>query len=322
MTFMEKYGATLELPVVVSPMFLVSGTDLVIASCKAGVVGTFPALNHRSTADLDQALTDVETALATTAAERGKPMPPYGVNLILHGSNPRLADDLAVCVAHKVPLLITSLGINPDLIAQVHGYGGYVFHDVTTLKHARKAAAAGVDGLILVCAGAGGHAGAISPFALLPEVRGFYQGTVLLAGAMSEGKAIAAAEIMGADLAYLGTRFIATQESAAHDPYRQMLVDGTSSDIVYTDAISGVSANFLRASIIERGRDPDNLVKPTDGFKPAVIRNETEARAWKHIWSAGQGIGVINDIPTVQALVDRMKTERGEALAKASALRA
>lgn len=320
MTFLEKFGDMLELPLIVSPMFLVSGTELVIECCKAGVVGTFPALNHRTSEAFEQALQTIGATLAAPSLERAPA--PFGVNLILHHTNPRLRDDLDLCDRHKVPLLITSLGINAELVERVHDYGGLVFHDVTTLRHARKAAEAGVDGLILVCAGAGGHAGTISPFALLPEVRKFYQGTIILAGAISDGRAIAASRILGADMVYVGTRFIATQESAASDDYKEMLLKGTSSDVVYTSAISGVSGNFLRASIVERGLDPDNLVPPSDGFKPAVVRAETEARAWKHIWSAGQGIGTVHDVPSVAELVDRLKAEQREALRDLSAIAA
>src|SRR5690349_2584696 len=275
----------LRLPVVAAPMFLVSGPALVIAASKAGVLGTFPALNQRSSDGFDDWLAEIESNLA------GEPEgAPYGVNLIVHRSNPRVETDLALCVKHKVPVVITSLGAVADLVDEVHGYGGVVFHDVINRRHAEKAAEAGVDGLILVSAGAGGHAGTYNPFAFLPEIRCFFKKTILLAGSISDGRGVAAARMLGADLAYLGTRFIATKESLAADGFKEMIVAGKAADIVYTPAISGIHGNFLKESIRAVGLDPDALPTNGAGYKAKV--NE-EQKAWKHVWSAGQGVGSI-----------------------------
>lgn len=321
----------LVLPAIAAPMFLVSGPRLAIAACRAGIVGTFPALNQRSSTGFEAWLVEIEDALRE-APER--PLAPHGVNLIVHKSNPRVAADLALCVKHKVPLVITSLGAVADLVDEVHGYGGLVFHDITTLRHAEKAAAAGVDGLILVSAGAGGHAGSLSPFALLPEVRRIFAGTIVLAGAISSGRAIAAARMLGADLAYLGTRFIATEESLAADAFKAMIVAGKAADVVYTAAISGIPGSFLKASLRAVGLDPDNLPAKPGGYKAKVgaeiadgagdatgrSKGEAggahaeEAKAWKHVWSAGQGIGSIEDVPSTAALVARLAREYRAAL--------
>lgn len=311
------FAGRLDLPVLVSPMFLVSGPDLVISACRAGLIGSFPALNHRTSEGLEEALARISEATRRPRPTGGAPAP-YAVNLILHQSNPRLETDFELCLKYETPLLITSLGIRPDLIRRVHEKGGLVFHDVTTLRHARKAAEAGVDGLILVCAGAGGHAGVLSPFAFLSEVRRIFDGIIVLAGAITDGRGIAAARILGADLAYMGTRFIATQESSAPDEYKQMLLAGESADVIYTSAVSGVPGNFLRPSIRDRGLDPDNLTPPQEGFRPTITRVESEAKAWKHIWSAGQGIGAIDDLPPVGALVERLAGEYKAALHEAT----
>jgi nitronate monooxygenase len=290
-------------------MFLVSGPDLVVATCKTGVLGSFPALNQRTTEGFDEWLTEIESRLSPNDA-------PYGVNLIVHNTNPRLEADLKVCEAHKVPLVITSLGALADLVDRVHAYGGLVFHDVTTLRHAKKAAEAGVDGLILVCAGAGGHAGVLSPFAMVPEVRAFFDGTIILAGCISDGQGVAAAETMGADLAYLGTRFISVQESMAPPEYKAMLCDSAAADIVYTPAISGVPASFLRQSLINAGLDPDNL--PTKKDINMGEELDSESKAWKNIWSAGQGVGSISDVPTTAELVDRLAREYRAAIERSA----
>lgn len=303
--------ARLRLPVICSPMFLVSGPDLVIAACKAGVVGTFPSLNQRTSEGLAAWLDQIGTTLADDPQAA-----PYGVNLIVHESNPRLEDDLELCIAHRVPLIITSLGVRPGLVRRVQAYGGLVFHDVTTVRHARKAIEAKVDGLILVCAGAGGHSGTLSPFAFLPEVRALFDGPIVLGGAISSGAAIAAARVLGADLAYLGTRLIATQESMAVAEFKQMILDGTAADVVYTPAITGVSGNFLRASLRAVGLDPDNLPAPSAEFKTRhrdAGNEEKGVKAWKQIWSAGQGIGSIDDIPAVAELVERLEAEYRQA---------
>ena len=305
----ESFAGRLRLPVVAAPMFLASGPDLVTACCKAGIVGTFPALNQRTTEGFAAWLDTIAERLSPTDA-------PFGVNLIVHKTNPRVQPDLEEVVRHKVPLVITSLGAAREVVQAVHSYGGLVFHDVIGLKHAAKAAEAGVDGLILVAAGAGGHAGTLSPFAIVPEVRAFFGGTILLAGAISRGEQIAAARLMGADLAYMGTRFIATRECQASEDYKAMLVEARAADIVYTPAISGVNANFLRQSIAAAGLDPDNL--PTKHGMD--MSGGSEARAWKNVWSAGQGVGSIDDVPTVAELARRLEEEYQEALARAGRL--
>jgi nitronate monooxygenase len=289
-------------------MFLVSGPDLVVETCRAGAVGTFPALNQRTAEGYEAWLRDIEGRLGPEAA-------PFGVNLIVHRTNQRLQQDLGITVAHKVPLVITSLGAVSDVVDAVHSYGGVVFHDVINLRHAEKALEAGVDGLIAVSAGAGGHAGALSPFAFLADLRRLTDRTLILAGAISTGRDIAAARLLGADLAYLGTRFIATRESVADEGYKQMLVASAAKDVVYTPAISGVYANFLRPSIAAAGLDPDNL--PAG----AKLDLNAERKAWKHIWSAGQGTGAIADIPPAGELCARLKREYEEALAAAPDLR-
>jgi nitronate monooxygenase len=326
MPFPASLQGKLALPAIAAPMFLVSGPELVVAACRAGVIGTFPALNQRSSEGFEGWLTSIGDALRAAEAEREgtdrPPVAPYGVNLIVHRSNPRVQTDLELCIKHKVPLVITSLGAVADLVQAVHRYGGLVFHDVTTLRHAEKAAEAGVDGLILVCAGAGGHAGTLSPFALLPEVRRIFKGTIVLAGALSDGRSIAAARLLGADLAYLGTRFIATRESMAPPEYKQMILDGAAADIVYTSAISGIPGSFLRPSIRAAGLDPDDLPVKPGGYKAKAGGEgggshtaESEAKAWKAVWSAGQGIGSITDIPSVSDLVRRLRQEYAEAKA-------
>ena len=297
----------LALPVVAAPMFLVSGTEIVIACCKAGIVGTFPALNQRSSDGLEKWLEIISQNLTDKDA-------PYGVNLIVHKTNPRVQPDLDICIKYKVPLIITSLGAIADLVDEVHSYGGVVFHDVTTVRHAQKAAEAGCDGLILVCAGAGGHAGTINPFALLPEIRNFFKGTILLAGSISDGRSIAAAQMLGADLAYLGTRFIATHESKAPDAFKEMLVNSSAKDIMYTPAISGIPGNFLRPSLEVAGFDPDKLpIKKADQAEFGEQMQE-ERKAWRDVWSAGQGVGQIDDIPNAQDLVERLKEEYATAI--------
>jgi len=290
------FAGRLALPAIVSPMFLISGPALVTACCKAGLIGTFPALNQRTTEGYEAWLDEIEGALAPNDA-------PYGVNLIVHGSNTRLKADLEVTVRRRVPLVITSLGAVKDVVDAVHSYGGLVFHDVINRRHAEKAAEAGVDGIIAVSAGAGGHAGTMSPFALVSEIRQVFSGTVILAGSMSTGAHVAAARAMGADLAYMGTRFIATEESLADRGFKEMIVASSAADILYTPAISGVNANFLIPSIKAAGLDPKNL--PAHG----KMDMGSEAKAWKTVWSAGQGVGAITDAPSVADLVARMKAE-------------
>ncbi|MCI5076081.1 nitronate monooxygenase family protein [Oricola sp.] len=288
----------LRLPAISAPMFLTSGPDLVVEVCRSGILGTFPALNQRTTEGFADWLAEIQTRLAAHEAAA-----PYGVNLIVHKSNPRLEADLREVVRHKVPLVITSLGAVSELVDAVHSYGGLVFHDVINRRHAEKAAAAGVDGLIAVCAGAGGHAGTMSPFAMVEEIRSFFDGAIVLAGAMSTGRHIAAARMMGADLAYLGTRFIATREAMVGDAYKQMIVTSGASDILYTPNISGVHANFMRPSIAAAGLDPDNL--PAH----AELDMQNEAKAWKTVWSAGQGVASIGDILPAAELCERLVKE-------------
>ncbi len=311
MSLPEELRTRMRLPIVAAPMFLVSGPELVIASCRAGVLGTFPALNARPIAELDRWLTEISATLEEKDA-------PFGVNLIVHRSNTRLAEDVEMVIRHRVPVVITSVGHPGDIVERVHAYGGIVWHDVTNLRHARKAAAAGVDGLILVSAGAGGHAGTINPFALVPQVREFFPGTIMLAGAISDGRAVRAAEVLGADLAWLGTRFIATRESMADPQYKQMLVEAEAADIVYTDKVSGIHGNFIRQSLEAAGlrwqaageRKEVNMdLASRAAGETAASAAEREAKAWKHIWSAGQGVGSIHDVPTVAELVARLDAE-------------
>jgi nitronate monooxygenase len=297
MAIPQSWQDKLRLPVVAAPMFLISGPDLVVEACNAGIVGSFPALNQRTTGGYRDWLDEIRGRLTA-------PHHPFGVNLVVHRSNPRLEADLAVTIEMQVPLVITSLGLNRDLIAAVHSYGGLVFHDVTNLKFAAKAADAGVDGLIAVTYGAGGHAGLISPFAALHEMRRMFDGTLLLGGAVSTGRQIAAARLMGADMVYMGTRFMATAESMAVERQRRMILDANAADIVYTPAVSGVPGNFLRASLAAAGRDPDNLTPPEK-----LDFGTTDAKAWRDLWAAGQGVGAIDDVPPVAALVGRLEAD-------------
>jgi nitronate monooxygenase len=299
----EALKQGLSVPAIAAPMFLVSGPDLVVEACRGGVIGTFPSLNQRSTAGYEEWLSEIEERLSGGEFAR------YGVNLIVHKTNARLEADLEVTVRHRAPLVITSLGAVREVVDAIHSYGGAVFHDVIHLHHARKAAEAGADGLIAVCAGAGGHAGILNPFAFAAEIRAFFGKTVILAGAITNGSQIAAAELMGADLAYLGTRFINTRESLASQGYKEMIQASSAKDIVYTPSISGVNANFLRASIAAAGLDPDHL--PAAG--ELRIRMDDEVRVWKHIWSAGQGVGGIDDVPSTAELCARLVREYREA---------
>ncbi len=300
----------LTLPVVAAPMFLISGPKLVTECCRNGIVGTFPALNQRSTEGFDAWLTEIEQDLADHPGAA-----PYGVNLIVHRTNPRVEADLKVCVKHRVPIVITSLGAVSELVDAVHSYGGLVFHDVINRRHAEKAAAAGVDGLILVSAGAGGHAGALNPMPFISEIRSFFDGVILLSGCMSTGRDVASALQMGADLAYMGTRFINTPESRADEDYRNMIIEAGTSDIVYTAAVSGVHANFLRASLEAVGITKEMWDKKVKiDFGKELDAAQAEAKAWKTIWSAGQGVATIHDNLPVADLIARLKAEFLEAL--------
>ena len=292
----------LKLPVIAAPMFLVSGPDLVVETCNAGVIGTFPSLNQRTTEGYREWLHDIKSRLNRDAAA-------FGVNHIVHPTNPRLMADMMVSVEEKVPLIITSLGAVRDVVEAVHGYGGVVFHDIANVRHARKAAEAGVDGLILVANGAGGHAGVVNPFALVEEVRSFYDGTIILSGCLSTGGDVAAAIMMGADFAYMGTRFISTTESMAQAEYKQMIVESGASDITYTPAVSGIPANFLTPSLVANGIDPKSL--PEHKLDMA-----DEAKAWKTVWSAGQGSAGVRDVLPTAQLIHRLTDEFTQACNK------
>ena len=299
----------LRLPLVAAPMFLASGPELVLACCRAGIVGSFPAKNPRTLDGLDEWLTVIGEGIASP----GRRAPaPFAVNLIVHRSNDVVEGELDLCVRHQVPIVITSLGAVSELVDRVHAYGGLVFHDVINLRHAGKAIDAGVDGLIAVAAGAGGHTGRASPFALVNEIRQVFDGTLLLSGAMATGVDIAAAQMMGADLAYLGTRFIGTRECRSQDDYKEMIVESSLSDIVETDRVSGVNASFLAPSLADAGLHEGNGVTAEleIASEPADARDEQgEKRAWRDIWSAGQGVGSIKDLPGVDELVSRLEAE-------------
>ncbi|MGB3288244.1 MAG: nitronate monooxygenase family protein [Burkholderiaceae bacterium] len=304
----------LALPVISAPMFIVSGPELVIAQCASGIVGSMPALNARPQGLLTEWLTQIETALAELKArEPQRTIAPYAINHIIHKSNDRLAQDLEVCARHKVPLIITSLRAPGDVVDTVHGWGGKVFHDVTTLRHAHKALEAGVDGLILVCTGAGGHAGMLSPFALLAEVRKIYDGPIALSGSITRGQDILAARAMGADFAYIGTRFIASPEARADEAYKQMLVQAHASDILYTPFFTGIPGNYLKPSIAAAGLDPDKL--PAPGAEHTNF-GTTRSKPWRDIWGAGQGVGSIDSILPVHRIVENLKAEYRQAHAQ------
>ncbi|WP_298726090.1 nitronate monooxygenase family protein [uncultured Ferrovibrio sp.] len=311
----------LSLPVIASPMFIVSGPELVIAQCKAGIVGSFPALNARPAEMLEEWLKRITTELDEYRAQNpDKPVAPVAVNQIVHHSNDRLKHDVEVCVKYKVPIVITSLRAPDEVVGAIHSYGGIVLHDVINIRHAKKALEAGVDGLILVCAGAGGHAGTLSPFALVSEVRQFFDGPVVLSGSITNGNQILAAQAMGADFAYMGTRFIATKEANAQPEYKQMLVDTSASDIVYSSLFTGVHGNYLKPSIAKAGLDPDNLPEADKSTMSFGSGGSSKSKIWRDIWGAGQGVGSIHDIPSVSELVARLKREYDAARAKLTAL--
>lgn len=301
--------AQTRLPVIGAPMFLVSGPELVVAQCAAGIIGTFPSLNARPQEQLHDWLTRIETGLA--AKRRAAPdarIAPYGVNLIVHPSNPRWQGDLAICAERRVPLIITSLHAPEAVVQAAHGYGGLVFHDVTNVRHAKRALDAGVDGLILVAAGAGGHAGQINPIALINEIRAFYDGPLALSGCISHGKDVLAAQVLGCDFAYMGTRFIATRESLAGEAYREMVLQAQAADVTYTPYFSGVPANYLSASIQAAGLDPQELVRRGEA-PPANMDKSSRPKAWKDVWSAGQGVGAAQEVLPTAMLVDQLESE-------------
>jgi nitronate monooxygenase len=300
----------LKLPIIGAPLFIVSTPALVMAQCKAGIVGSFPALNARPASQLDEWLAQITEELAAYAkANPQAKVAPFAVNQIVHASNDRLEHDVGMCVKHRVPIVITSLRPPAEVVSAVHGYGGVVFHDVISLRHAEKAASQGVDGIIAVCAGAGGHAGLLSPFALVKQIREIYAGTIILSGAMSTGADVLAAQALGADLAYMGTRFIATAEANASAAYKQMLIDSRAEDIVYTSLFSGISGNYLRGSVMNAGMDPDKLPEADKTSMNFGTGGNTALKAWKDIWSAGQSVSGIHEVETVATLVDRMAAE-------------
>ena len=300
----------LTLPLIGSPMFIASRPELVIEQCKAGIIGAFPALNARPAHVLDEWLTRIKTELAAYAAGNpGAKVAPYAVNQIAHSSNDRLAQDMEACVRHQVPLIITSLRPPREIVEAAHSYGGLVFHDVISVRHARKAAEQGVDGIIVVCAGAGGHAGMASPFALVREVREFFDGTIVLSGAMTSGADVLAAQALGADMAYIGTRFLATTEAHVPDDYKQMILESTSDEVVYTSLFTGVKGNYLARSVTAAGLDAANLPEADKSKMDFGSGGNTEKKAWRDIWSAGQGVGNIHEVLPTRELVARMVRE-------------
>jgi nitronate monooxygenase len=304
----------LRLPAVGAPQFIIANPDLVIAQCKGGIVGAFPALNARPQPLLDDWLNRIKDELAAyDEAHPNAPAAPYAVNQIVHKTNERLEADVALCVKHKVPIVITSLGARPEVNDAIHSYGGVVLHDIINIKFAEKALEKGADGLIAVCAGAGGHAGGLSPFALISEIRQFFAGPLLVSGAIATGRGILAAQAMGADLAYMGSAFIATTEANAPQDYKQMIVDSAAGDIVYTNLFTGVLGNYLKGSITKAGLDPDNLPE-SDPSKMNFGGGEgSKAKAWKDIWGAGQGVGGVHEIVPTADLIARLKREYDEA---------
>ena len=312
MALVPHLKGKLRIPVVGAPLFIVSGPELVISQCKAGVVGSFPALNARPQEVLDEWLIQIKEELDKHNQENpDSPAAPFAVNQICHASNDRLMQDMESCVKHEVPIIITSLRPPLEIVEATHSYGGVVFHDVINVRHAKKAAEQGVDGLILVCAGAGGHAGTHSPFALVREVKEWFDGTILLSGSISDGHSIASSLALGADLAYIGTRFIATKEANADQRYKDMLIESSASDIVYSSLFTGVSGNYLKPSIEKAGLDPDNLPGADKSKMNFGSGGNTKSKAWKDIWGSGQGIGSIKSDPSVQDLVNEL-TEQYE----------
>jgi len=315
---LPKLFANLRLPVIASPLFIISGPELVIAQCKAGVVGSFPSLNARPASQLDEWLHQITEELATyNRANPDRPAAPFAVNQIVHKTNNRLEADLALCGKWQVPLLITSLGAREDVYQAAHSWGGIVLHDVINNRFARKAIEKGADGLIPVAAGAGGHAGAQSPFALMQEIRAWFDGLVALSGAIGHGRSILAAQALGADFAYIGSAWIATDEARAIDSYKQAIVASGADDIVYSNLFTGVHGNYLRSSIVNAGLDPDQLPESDPSKMSFASGGNTEAKAWKDIWGSGQGIGTIK---TIESVADRVTQFEGEYHAAIAAL--
>ncbi|MDX1757826.1 MAG: nitronate monooxygenase family protein [Marinobacter sp.] len=311
MAIPQSLHESLSLPLIAAPMFLISGPELALACCKAGVVGSFPALNQRTSAGFEEWLVQMNSELAAYREQHpGHPVAPYAVNLVVHRTNPRWEADLELCVRHQVPIVITSLGAASQVVEAVHSYGGLVFHDVINQRHARKAAEAGVDGIIAVSAGAGGHAGTTNPFVLVHEIRDVFDGTVILAGGLSHGEDLLAARALGADMAYMGTRFINTRESRAEAAYQNMIIEAVSEDIIHTPAVSGVPASFMRQSLEAAGFPMDKLGKAAEvNYGEKLKPLDDEAKAWKTVWSAGQGVSQIHNVLSVAALVTRLSGE-------------
>ena len=310
----------LRLPVIASPLFIISGPDLVIAQCKAGIVGSFPSLNARPISQLDEWLARITEELADWDRKNpDRPSAPFAVNQIVHKTNNRLDEDVALCKKYNVPVVITSLGANVDVNAEIHSWGGVILHDVINDKFARKAIEKGADGLIPVAAGAGGHAGGLSPFALMQELRQWFDGPIALSGSIACGRSILAAQAMGADLAYMGSAFIATKEANAVQGYKDMIVESSGEDIVYSNLFTGVHGNYLRPSIERAGLDPNNLPEADPSKMNFGSGGNTEAKAWKDIWGCGQGIGVLKDIPSAGEFVDRLAAEYEAAKAELAA---
>ena len=304
----------LEMPIVAAPMFIVSGPELVIAQCKAGIVGSFPALNARPADELEKWIVRIKLELEQYQKDNpGKKVAPFAVNQICHPSNNRLDHDNEVCRKHEVPIIITSLQANQDVYDSTHSYGGIILHDVVNIRHSKKALSMGADGLIAVCSGAGGHAGRLSPFALIPEIRQFHDGPLLLSGSISTGGSVATALAIGADLAYIGTRFIASKEANAVDGYKQEIIDSSGEDIVYSSLFTGVHGNYLKGSIEKAGLDPANLPTADKSSMNFGSSGNTDAKAWKDIWGAGQGVGSVHNAPSMQEIIDIFKAEYTDA---------
>ncbi len=306
----EVFHGNLRIPVIGAPLFIVSGPELVIAQCKAGIVGSFPALNARPKELLEEWIIRIKTELAEYKRDHPDAVvAPFAVNQICHKSNDRLSHDMDICVKHEVPIIITSLRAPKEVVDGAHSYGGIVMHDVINIRHARKAVEEGADGIIAVCAGAGGHAGTLSPFALVPEIREWFDGPIALSGSITNGHSVLGAEALGADFAYIGTRFIATREANAEARYKEMIVDSVANEVIYSNLFTGVHGNYLSKSVEAAGLNPDDLPESDPSKMNFGSGGNTEKKAWRDIWGAGQGVGTIHDVPGVREVVDRMVAE-------------
>lgn len=320
MALPKRLHGKLRVPLIGAPMFIVSGPELVIAQCQAGIVGSFPALNARPQATLGEWITRIQNELGEyQEANPDDPVAPFAINQIVHASNSRLRDDMETCVEHRVPIIITSLRPPEDVVKAVHSYGGLVFHDVISLRHAEKAISQGVDGIVAVCAGAGGHAGPLSPFALVKEIRKEFDGAIILSGSITSGRDVLAARAMGADLAYSGTRFIACEEANAVPEYKEMIVASNAADIVYSSLFTGIHGSYLKGSIANAGMDPDNLPEGSKADMDFAKAGKSGAKAWKDIWGAGQGVGDIDEILPAREIVMKFEREYKDTLAELNA---